>query len=470
LEDKVRTKKNIFRLMTTVVSVTAILATSVTGVSAKAEIKKNDANLPKNIIVMIADGWGFNQVLSTNYYQGINKQSYELFPVKAGMSHYEVEKSGGEPVIYGYDPIAMWSDFNYTKQNATDSASSGTAIASGNKTYSGMIGWSINGEAVYLITELAEELGKSTGVVTSVQISHATPASFVAHNASRNNYSDIANEMILSSATDVIMGAGNPFFDNDGNELLSGNFRYIGGESTWEGLTAGTIGNDADGDGIIDYWSLIQDKTDFQNLMTGETPDRVIGIAQVATTLQQSRSGDGSADPLVVPFNDNVPTLAEMSVGALNVLDSNDNGFFLMIEGGAIDWAGHANQSGRSIEEMMDFNTAVESVIEYLKVNNLWDDTLLIVTGDHETGYLLGPDSGSTDDGPVWNPIINNGAGSLPGMDWYSGDHTNQLIPFFATGKGHQLVKAYIDETDPVRGKYLDNTDIGKLMFDIWDR
>jgi alkaline phosphatase len=55
-------------------------------------------------------------------------------------------------------------------------------------------------------------------------------------------------------------------------------------------------------------------------------------------------------------------------------------------------------------------------------------------------------------------------------MAWYSGDHTNQLIPFFAAGKGHQLIKAYIDSTDPVRGKYLDNTDIGRLMFDIWDR
>jgi alkaline phosphatase len=204
--------------------------------------------------------------------------------------------------------------------------------------------------------------------------------------------------------------------------------------------------------------------------MTGETPDRVIGIAQVATTLQQSRGGNGYADPFAVPFNDNVPTLAEMSVGALNVLDANQNGFFLMIEGGAVDWAGHANQSGRLIEEMTDFNTAVEAVIDYLKSNNMWDDTLLIVTGDHETGYLYGPDSGTTADGPVWNPVIDNGAGNLPGMAWYSGDHTNQLIPFFAAGKGHQLIKAYIDSTDPVRGKYLDNTDIGRLMFDIWDR
>ncbi|ADJ26606.1 Alkaline phosphatase [Dehalogenimonas lykanthroporepellens BL-DC-9] len=465
-----KTKKHMFRLMVTALSVTAILLTSVTGVSAKTEIKKNDANLPKNIIVMIADGWGYNQVLSTNYYQGVNKQSYELFPVKAGMSHYEVEKSNGEPIIYGYDPVAMWSDFDYAKQNATDSASSGTAIASGEKTFSGMIGWSIDGEPIYLITELAEELGKSTGVVTSVQISHATPASFVAHNASRNNYSDIANEMILSSATDVIMGAGNPYFDNDGNELSSGNFRYIGGESTWEGLLAGTIGNDANGDGSVDYWNLIQDKDDFQSLMTGETPGRIIGIAQVATTLQQSRSGNGSADPCTVPFNDNVPTLAEMSVGALNVLDADPDGFFLMIEGGAVDWAGHDNQSGRLIEEMTDYNTAVEAVINYLKANKLWDDTLLIVTGDHETGYLWGPDSGATDNGPVWNPIVNNGAGNLPGMAWYSGDHTNQLIPFFATGKGHQLVRAYLDETDPVRGKYLDNSNIGKLMFDIWDR
>jgi alkaline phosphatase len=85
-----------------------------------------------------------------------------------------------------------------------------------------------------------------------------------------------------------------------------------------------------------------------------------------------------------------------MTSAAINVLDNNPDGFFLMIEGGAADWASHANQSGRVIEEQIAFEKAIETVIEWVNKNSTWDDTLLIVTSDHETGYITGPDSGKT--------------------------------------------------------------------------
>jgi alkaline phosphatase len=103
-------------------------------------------------------------------------------------------------------------------------------------------------------------------------------------------------------------------------------------------------------------------------------------------------------------------------------------------------------------------------VIEWVKANSNWGETLLIVTGDHETGYLTGPDSGM---GPVWNPIVNNGAGVLPGMEWHSYSHTNSLIPFYAKGDAARLFTGYADEEDPVRGRYIDNTEIGFVILEV---
>ena len=96
---------------------------------------------------------------------------------------------------------------------------------------------------------------------------------------------------------------------------------------------------------------LIQSKEEFEALQIGETASRVIGVPEVYTTLQQARGGDAKADAYEVEQNNNVPGLDVMTTGALNVLDNDEDGFFLMVEGGAIDWAGHANQSGRLIEE-----------------------------------------------------------------------------------------------------------------------
>jgi alkaline phosphatase len=181
--------------------------------------------------------------------------------------------------------------------------------------------------------------------------------------------------------------------------------------------------------------------------------------------LQQERSGNAYAVPYAVPLLTTVPTLAEMTKAALNVLDADEDGFYLVIEGGAVDWASHANQSGRAIEEQIEFGIAVEAVVEWVQTCSSWNDTLLIVTADHETGYLTGPDLGLFDDGPVWNPLVNNGAEVLPGLQWNSGSHTNSLVPFYAKGKGAILFFVCARNKDPIRGRYLDNTDIAKTLF-----
>lgn len=418
-----------------------------------------DKPVAKNVIVMISDGCGYNQIVAASVYQygETGTQVYEHFPFNYAMSTYS---------IGSYDPNQAWTSFDYVKSGATDSAAAATAMSTGVKTYDAAIGVDVNGNPLKNIAQRAEELGKATGVVTSVEFSHATPAGFVAHNVHRDNYEQIAREMILNSATDVIMGAGHPWFGNNGQPKTTPNtYKYVGGQSTWDGLVNDSLTvADADGDGIADPWALIQKRDEFQKLMSGETPKRVCGVAQVYTTLQQSRSGDGKAAPFAVPLNKTVPTLAEMTSGALNVLDNDPDGFFLMVEGGAVDWAGHANQSGRIIEEEIDFNKAVEAVVDWVKKNSNWGETLLIVTGDHETGYLTGPGSN-----PTWQPLVNNGAGNLPGMQWNSDNHTNSLIPLFAKGDAARFFKGYADQTDPVRGSYVDNTEVAKLIFEIME-
>ena len=228
------------------------------------------------------------------------------------------------------------------------------------------------------------------------------------------------------------------------------------------------MGADLDGDQQPDPWTLIQTRLEFQALANGETPKRVIGVPQVYTTTQQARGGNAKADPFVVPFNVNVPTLAEMTMAAFNVLDNNPNGFVVMIEGGAVDWAGHANQPGRLIEEQIDFDLAVEAVIDWVQKNSNWGETLLIITGDHETGYVTGPNSGANG-ATLWNPLVNNGAGVLPGMQFNSGDHTNTVIPFFAKGDDARWFNTAATASDPVYGSYIDNTDIGKVIFSVLD-
>ena len=414
--------------------------------------------IAKNIIVLIADGRGYYHVDATDYYVYGKKarQVYERFPFRFGMTTYMDYEEEEACYGFGYDPAAAWGAFDYVDYCATDSAAAATAMSTGVKTFKGAIGVDMDGNPLAHMLNMAEGKGKATGVITSVEWSHATPAGYVAHNVSRNNYAEIGQEMVYESAADVVMGAGHPWYDYDGQPIDPPNtFKYVGGETTWDDLVAGTAGGDADGDGVDDPWTLIQERAEFQALMSGPTPKRVLGTAQVYQTLQSNRSGDEYADPFVVPLLDTVPTLEEMTKAALNILDDDPDGLFLMIEGGAIDWASHDNNSGRMIEEHIDFDNSVLAVMDWVQGNSNWGETLVIVTSDHETGYLTGPGSD-----PSWMPVVNNGQGILPGMEWHSGHHTNSLVPFYAKGDGGRVFMQYADEYDPVHGRYLDNTEL----------
>jgi alkaline phosphatase len=404
----------------------------------------------------------------------------------------------------GYDPASMASNFNYSKSGATDSASAATAMYTGVKNYDGTINWTTDSKPLTTFFEQAAQAGKAIGAVSSVQLSHATPGAVYGHNSSRNNYASISWEGVygsnpLDSVTNnssnskagnnglydalnyngnlkVLMGAGNGDYTDNGTFDTSKTDNYVGGSAAWTDIKEGVPPNG---------WTLIESKSDFEKVATGTlNPDRVLGVAQVNTTLQQARTNPaGDFDPL----NTNVPTLLTMTKAALNVLDNDPNGFTVMIEGGAVDWANHANQLDRMIEEQIDFNNSVKAVVDYLDANtngNNWTNTLLIVTADHETGHLWGDGTvgffdvngnGTFDAGVDYAHVKDNGIGVLPGAKYNSGDHTNALVPLFAKGAGADLFGNYVEGTDPNLvalygldaswdGKFVDNTAIYHVM------
>ncbi|MEM1105370.1 MAG: alkaline phosphatase [Pseudomonadota bacterium] len=478
----------------------------------------------KNVILMVSDGIGFNGWLAADYYQGLaGRQSYQITrpggaqPLVFGMTHDALNPvdaagalvaeggSAADAVRQGYDPATRWQRFEATFLNDfapvaqaytsyTDSAASGTALMTGQKTVNGRINMDWSGQVAFpAIGQIALDQGRAVGVVASVMASHATPASVISHNRSRNNYEEIFAEMLASDLA-VIMGAGHPFYNANGAPLGPGDtpdFQYVGGEETMDALTR---------PGGIDGVTFIDAKAQFEALALSEAPPRrVVGIARSSSTLQAARQGLASADtPSGMALNPAVPDLATMGLGALNVLSQNREGFFLMIEGGAVDWMGHANSMPRFIEEQIDFNAAVDAVIAWVEDNSSWEETLLIVTSDHECGGIWGLGTWTNSEGgPVatdrevesllaarFDPaedafndflaVQDRGAGALPGYQFASGNHTNELVPLWALGRGAAAFAGSARRDAKAAelwgapygwsGLFVDNTDVFSVM------
>lgn len=431
----------------------------------------------KNVILMVGDGAGYNSWIAGSMYQGRwdgeRGQSSQVYDgegwVGLACSTYPLNMSktptgsDAQDAELVYDPAKAWdrqTGYRWLMRTYTDSAASGTTLVTGLKTFNNAINWSdLDRPISPTMAEIAKEQGRSVGVVTSVQWSHATPACFgSAHVASRNEYVTIANQMIQNGLLDVIMGAGNPDFDDDGKPVTrKKSFQYVGGQATWEAIEAARAKPEGDYHGL----RPVSTKTEFKDLLSGPTPKRVLGTAQVARTLQQRRSGASRDDePYDDPFLETVPSLADMSLAALNVLDNNPRGLWLTIEGGAIDWSGHDNLGGRMVEEQIEFVKAIEAVVRWVETKSNWDETLLILTADHETGLIWGPNSVEE----PFSPIVDRGKGHMPMLHFHSTNHSNSLIPVYARGSGSQWLVELADKTDPVRGPYVDNTEIFYVM------
>ncbi|MFA7345098.1 MAG: alkaline phosphatase [Terrimicrobiaceae bacterium] len=442
------------------------------------------AQSAKNVILMISDGAGFNTFRATDLYTGITPVYEGADFVKYGMQTY----SASRPVAYDSSLMFNGTDAMFAMTNFTDSASAATAMYTGVKNYDGEVNWTTDDKPLTTYFEQAASVkDRSIGAVSSVEFSHATPAAVYGHNSSRNNYAAIGSEGVYGSnpldgstannSNDpaagnnalydslnyngnlkVLMGAGSGDYDDNGTGNTAKTDQYVGGSATWTDIK----------DGAPNDWTVVQTKTEFEAVANGtvaSAPDKLLGVAQVNTTLQQSRTNPaGDFDPL----NTNVPTLETMTKAALNVLAKNENGFAVMIEGGAVDWAGHANQSDRNIEEHIDFNLSVQAVVDFVNLggdNIDWTNTLLIVTADHETGNLWGSGSytdvnsngkydAGTDTFNGYQSINGSGDAVLTDMQWLSGEHTNALVPLYAKGAGSELFASFVVGTEDINAYY----------------
>lgn len=444
--------------------------------------KKTEYTKPQNIILVIGDGCGRNQIDAAKYYYG-KTPVFETFPVKQCMSTYpgrslETKSIGGYSLSYSSERAWGKKPFLFGYNNVTCSASSGLAMASGRKTFYYGMGLDLDFNALNTIAQHAKSLNKSAGVVTTETINNATPSVFASHNISRKKMGQISLEMLIESQLDVLIGAGHPEYDNDAKLADSAEYDTFNSKECWEALKAGdatlpvasnsgwTTVQDIDGDGNPDPWRLITENTDFKTIGTNTPIKRLLGVPHVPISLQQKRSGDVN---LVNLTNKNdIPHLSTLAKAGLNVLNNNKNGFFVMIEAGAIDQACHSNQKGRMLEEVYDLFTTVDSVVDWIEKNGGWEKNLLIVTADHETGLLTG--SKIADDTIAkYYQIKNNGAGVMPEMVFNHKDHSNQLVNLYAKGAGAEILNEYADEYDFFLGSYLTNSEIGESMFKLWN-
>lgn len=343
------------------VSIVSIIIFQGSGIS---EGKLASDMKPLNIILFIGDGMGPAEI-SAGIVVSDNTLVLEQFPYS------------------GFCKTS--SSDNYV----TDSAASGTAIASGTKTRNGMIGMGPDSTIVKSIMEYAHENGLSTGLVSTSAITHATPASFVSHNISRNNYEAIARDF-LSGTIDVIIGGGADHFNkrSDSTDLTS-----------------------ALQESGYDVVYTIEDLN-----ISGS--DRVAALLAPVHLEQADKGRQGN--------------LEKMTKKAIDVLNRNKKGFVLMVEGSQIDFAGHANDIDWLTSEVIDMDNAVRCAYEFAEETG---NTLIIVTADHETGGLTLPGGniaekkvmasfGSKNHTAVMVPVFSYG----PGAERFSGIHENTFF------------------------------------------
>ena len=309
--------------------------------------------------------------------------------------------------------VTTHSANSYLENNhATDSAASATAMATGQKVNNKVIS-ERSRQPIKTILEHLQEKGKATGLVTTVPITHATPAGFGAHSRARSNYSDIANDYMTQTRPNLLFGA---YYKN-------GRGMTVEKAKQAEYAVATTRQQMLDLVGPIDKNST-----------------EVFFLAGLFSPEEMQYEYDYYHPPVIlfpleeiidVPNYDTVPHLSEMTSAALRALDNDPNGFFLMVEGGKIDWAAHDNIIEFTVFETLEFDRAFRVVMDWAQDR---EDTLIVVTSDHECGGL--------------KVVKNNRRGFMPEVFWGSKEHTGANVPIYAAGEGAGEFVGVIDNTD----------------------
>ena len=320
---------------------------------AAATMSNETGKTPKYVFLFIGDGMSYPQIQSTSDYLGaLNDEDY--WQAQPSLDDNQGAILDGPEYLnfMNFEGVGTAVTFD-SNSFAPDSASTATSIATGHKTYSGSINVDETGTVEYetIAEQLKAQKGYEIGVITSVNLNHATPAAFYAHQASRSSYYEIGLEMVES---DFDYFAGGGLLDPTGSE----------GDQT-------------------DLYQLAQE-AGYTVARTYAEADAISADTDKAIIIEENLA-DSDAIPYEIDRTDDMWSLADYVEKGIEVLD-NDTGFFMMCEGGKIDWACHANDAGSSIHDTQALADAVQVAIDFAAEHP--DETLILVTGDHETGGL----------------------------------------------------------------------------------
>lgn len=254
-------------------------------------------------------------------------------------------KTGKGPLCMNSFPYSAMTRTVSANSLTTDSAAAATAIACGVKTNNGRIGTDPANKKLYSVAEKSRDKGKKVGIITTVTLNHATPSGFYGHRKSRTEYYELALDLVASNF-DFFGGGGIAKYNKKSPDIFAlaekNNYKVSRGKTGLAGMKKG---------------------------------DKNIFLA----------SSDKSNMPYALDAESFIPTLADITEKAIELLE-NPNGFFIMVEGGLIDYAGHGNETAANLYETLAFDAAVKKAYAFYKKHPA--DTLILVTGDHETGGL----------------------------------------------------------------------------------
>lgn len=297
------------------------------------------AQKAKYVFFFIGDGMGVNQVNATEMYLAETKEG----------------RMGTYPLLFGSFPVAGIATSFSASNSITDSAAGGTALATGSKTYNGAIGVDVNKQSLRSVAYRAQASGKKVGIATSVSVDHATPAAFYAHQENRNRYYEIACEL-PQSGFDFFAGAG-----------------FLKPSTT------------ADKQDATPVYELIEEGGYTIARGLDEYEEKSEEAEKLVLIQEEGCASD--CLPYALDRKEGDLTLKQITENAIDFLmKDNRKGFFLMVEGGKIDWACHNNDPATVFAETIDMDQAIGVAYEFYKKHP--KETLIIVSADHETGGL----------------------------------------------------------------------------------
>jgi alkaline phosphatase len=354
-------KKNFLKIST--IACLIVVALFVAGLSS-ASVSGPTGPTVKNVILLIGDGMGPAHVNLTRLCLGVDELVMEELD-ETGPSYMTTYCLRADGISHGI----------------TDSAAAGSAMATGYKTYYYGLSVDINGNPVETVLERAEMLGKATGLVTDVYLQDATPAVFAAHRERRGDSANVSVQMGLEHEVEVLMGAGEGWFLPKGH--------------------GSTGGQRTDGRNLIEEmedngYVYVDSAKEMANVEIDITAgDKLLGLFGGLYNMDYDL--DRQLDKKT-----GVPTLVEMTVKALEIVSQDPDGFFLMVEGGALDWVAHDRDVAGVVTETATFDEAVQIALDFAEEDG---ETLVVVTADHECGTLyMTPDSVTTEP-PTYVPI-----------------------------------------------------------------